>query len=184
MAVNPSAFGFVSIPTSGSISIPASDSIPILAFVGSCIFFLFLRHFSVLMEGNPSKSAVMAPVARDIAEMGVDPIVRVSLSSFESKCFDIFHFPGWFVVKDALRHVERNPMTLPFPMENNTMFITLILLSPTPPNPPPTITAEIVKGGETRNAARNATIASMRRKPRSVSVHGWRNWRIEIMRRS
>ncbi|GKU89591.1 hypothetical protein SLEP1_g3714 [Rubroshorea leprosula] len=116
MAVNPSAFGSVSNPASNSIPIPTSGSVSILASVGSCVFFLFC-HFSVLMEENPSKSVVMAPIAWDIAEMGVDPIVRVGLSSFESKCFDVFHFPSWFVVKDALRHVERNPMTLHFPME-------------------------------------------------------------------
>ncbi|GKV19502.1 hypothetical protein SLEP1_g29754 [Rubroshorea leprosula] len=109
MAINPSAFNSVPIPASGFVLIFAS--------IGSCVFFLLLHHFFVLMEGNPSKSTVMAPVARDIVEMGVDPIVRVSLSSFESECFDVFHFPGWFVVKDALCHVEGNPMTLPFPME-------------------------------------------------------------------
>ncbi|GKV15735.1 hypothetical protein SLEP1_g26494 [Rubroshorea leprosula] len=144
----------------------SSNSVPILASVGSCIFFLLLCHFYVLTEGNPSKSVVMAPIARDITEMGVDPLSE-----------------------DALRHVERNPMTLPFPMENaasknNTTFIASILLSPSHPNPPPIPTAEIVKGGEIGNAARNATIANMMRKPRSVSVRGWRNWRIKIVRRS
>ncbi|GKU96359.1 hypothetical protein SLEP1_g9600 [Rubroshorea leprosula] len=102
-----------------AVTPPASGSISIFASVGSCIFFLLLCHFYVLTEGNPSKSAVMALVARDIAKMGVDPIVRVSLSSSESKFFDIFHFPSWFVVKDAFHHVKRNPMTLPFPMEQH-----------------------------------------------------------------
>ncbi|GKV47589.1 hypothetical protein SLEP1_g54477 [Rubroshorea leprosula] len=113
-----STFGSVLISTSGSVLTSASGSVPISASIGSCIFFLLLCHFYVLTEENPSKSAVMAPVAWDIAEMGVDPIVRVSLSSSESKCFNVFHFPGWFVVNDAFHHVERNPMTLPFPAEH------------------------------------------------------------------
>ncbi|GKV33942.1 hypothetical protein SLEP1_g42378 [Rubroshorea leprosula] len=112
----------------------------------------------------------MAPIARDIVEMGVDPIVIVSLSSSESKCFDIFHFPSWSAAS-----------------KNNTTFIASILLSPAPPNPPPIPTTKIVKGGETGNAARNATIANMRRKPKSskdwaafedaedsvIAIHSW-----------
>ncbi|GKU91486.1 hypothetical protein SLEP1_g5353 [Rubroshorea leprosula] len=149
MVVNPSASNSVLILASGSISIPTFGFVLILASVGSCVFFLLLHHFSVLMERNPSKSTVMAPVARDIAEMGVDPIVKVfpvlafvgskvSLSSSESKCFDIFHFPGWDTAS-----------------KNNTTFIASILLSLAPPNLPLIPTAKIVKGGETGNAARN-----------------------------
>ncbi|GKV11177.1 hypothetical protein SLEP1_g22450 [Rubroshorea leprosula] len=123
------------------------------------------------MERNPSKFAVMAPVARDIAEMGVDPIVRAFLLSNPSVLtFSIFLASLWSAAS-----------------KNNTTFITSILLSPASPNAPLIPTAEIVKGGEKGNAARNATIASMRRKPRSskdwatfedvgnsvIAIHSW-----------
>ncbi|GKU97117.1 hypothetical protein SLEP1_g10297 [Rubroshorea leprosula] len=143
----------------------ASSSVPILASIGSCIFFLLLCHFYVLMEGNPSKSAVMAPVAQDIAEMGVDPIVRGDLRNFSYYCrgHDNFSFCCCQFFPFLLLLVQKSATS-----KNNTTFIASILLSPAPPNPPLIPTVEIMKGGETGNTARNATIASMRRKPRSV----------------
>ncbi|GKU94011.1 hypothetical protein SLEP1_g7553 [Rubroshorea leprosula] len=132
------------------------------------------------MEGSPSKSAVMAPVARDIAKMGVDPIVKGDLIILEISPTTV---EDMTISLSVVASFSRSCLCCAFrnaASKNNTTFIASILLTTAPPNPPPIPTAEIVKGGEIRNTARNATTASMRRKPRSVSVRGWRNWRIEI----
>ncbi|GKV03789.1 hypothetical protein SLEP1_g16035 [Rubroshorea leprosula] len=156
-------------------------------------------------QGNPSKSAIMAPVARDIVEMGVDPIVRGDLRNFSYYyqghdnfsfcCCQFFPFLPLLVQKEEshdfsfsgggsydffsqaclLNKRESSWSSNAFnntASKNNTTFIASILLSLAPSSPPPIPTTEIVKGGKTGNAARNVTIASMRRKPRSVNVRG------------
>ncbi|GKV06961.1 hypothetical protein SLEP1_g18779 [Rubroshorea leprosula] len=117
------------------------------------------------MEGNPSKSTIMAPVAQDITEIGVDPIVRSDLRNSPTTVEAMRISLSVLKKRSWSSNAFKNAAS-----KNNTSFIASILLTPAPPNPSPIPIAEIMKGGETGNAARNATIASMRRKPRSAQL--------------
>ncbi|GKU96662.1 hypothetical protein SLEP1_g9873 [Rubroshorea leprosula] len=184
MAGNPSTSGSIPTSASGSVSVTASGSVSITA---SGFVPIFTFGFAPISASDFVPSSASGSVSSSasgsvpVSASGGSPVddVGVLPSSSEPEFFDIFCLPhnadGKFCCEGRFTSAAS---------KNNTIFIASILLSSAPPNAPPIPTAEIVKGGETGNAAWDATIASMRRKPRSVSVRGWRNSQIEIMRRS
>ncbi|GKU93135.1 hypothetical protein SLEP1_g6760 [Rubroshorea leprosula] len=142
MAVNLSVFGFIPASAIGSILVIASGSVPVTAsgsdpvtasgsdLVTASGSILVITSGFVLISASgfvpssafgfvPSFASGSVPVSASggssVDDAGVLP------SSFEPEFFDIFCLPlnadGKFVVKGALRHVERDPVVPSIPTE-------------------------------------------------------------------
>ncbi|GKU96583.1 hypothetical protein SLEP1_g9807 [Rubroshorea leprosula] len=111
MAGNPSASG--SIPTSafGSVPVTVSDSVPVVA--SSFVLISASGFIPPSASGSVLVSASGGSVPVVVSGSSVDDVGVLPFSSAPEP-FDIFCFPlnadGKFVVKGALRHVERDPV--------------------------------------------------------------------------